>query len=111
DSFRATAAYRAELRQFPQRSNERDLVHLAELRLSYRPDPGLEVGLGSAYLALAPAHAAVMTDGTVQVVRLGPDTEIVWHRMSLGLSVWGGTIDFASVGRDWQVGGGLGALI
>jgi len=41
---------------------------------------------------------------------LGPDTELVWGRFSLGLSVWGGTIDFSTVGRDWQVGGGVGAL-
>lgn len=110
DSFRITGAYRAELRAFPQRAGEQDLVHLAELRLAYRPSPTVEVGLGSAYLAVAPAHAAVMSDGNVQVVRVGPDTELVWHRLSLGLSGWGGLIDIAPVGRDWQIGGGLAAL-
>src|SRR5438045_5535115 len=34
DTFRMTGAYRLEVRRFPQRSDERDLVHLAELRLS-----------------------------------------------------------------------------
>jgi hypothetical protein len=111
DTVRVTGAYRAELRAFPQRAGERDLVHLAELRFAYRPAPTFEVGVGSAYLAVAPAHAAVMDDGTVQVIRVGPDTELVWGRLSLGLSVWGGTIEFASVGRDWQVGGGVGALV
>jgi hypothetical protein len=110
-SFRASAGYRVELRSFPERLGERDLVHLAEVRLSYRPSPGFEVGMGSAYLSVAPAHAAVMDDGTVQAVRAGPDTEVVWGRLTMGVSVWGGTIAISGLGRDWQVGGGLGALL
>jgi hypothetical protein len=110
DALRVTGGYRLEVRSFPNRAGERDVVHLAELRLGYRPDPSVEIGVGSTYFALAPAHAAVMDDGTVQVLRVGPDTELVWHRLSLGLSAWGGTIAVAAVGRDWQVGAGLAAL-
>jgi hypothetical protein len=110
-SFRVTAGYRAELRSFPERAGERDLVHLAELRLSYRPNPSVEVGVGSAYLAVAPAHAALMDDGTVRALRFGPDTDLVWHRLTLGVSLWTGLIEVAGLGRDWQVGTGLGALI
>jgi hypothetical protein len=106
-----TAGYRAELRSFPERAAERDLVHLAELRVAYRPSPSFEVGMGSAYLAVAPAHAAVLDDGTVQAVRFGPDTELVWRRLTVGVSAWGGTIAINGQGRDWQVGGGLGALV
>jgi hypothetical protein len=111
DRFRVLGSYRVELRTFPQRTDEQDLVHLAELRFAYRPNPTFEIGAGTAYLAVAPAHAAVMDDGTVQLIRVGPDTELVWHWLSLGLSAWGGTIDFSTVGRDWQVGGGVGALV
>lgn len=110
-SFRATASYRAELRSFPERAGERDLVHVAELRFSYRPSPSIEVGAGSAFLSVAPAHAAVLDDGTVQALRFGPDTDLVWGRLTVGLSAWGGTIAVAGLGRDWQVGGGMGALL
>jgi hypothetical protein len=111
DAFRVGGSYRFELRRFPQRAGERDLVHLGELRFSYRPNPTLEFGLGSAYLAVAPAHAVVMDDGTLEVIRGGPDTEVVWGRLSLGLSAWAGSIQFASMGWDWQVGGGIAALV
>jgi len=110
-SLRVTAGYRGEVRRFLQRGSERDLVHLAELRVAYRPSPSFEVGVGSAYLAVSPAHAAVMDDGSVQVVRLGPDTDMVWGRLTVGMSVWGGTIAINGQDRDWQVGGGLGALL
>jgi hypothetical protein len=105
-AVRVTAGYRLEVRSFPERANERDLVHLGELRLIHRPDPGID----GTYFTVAPVHGALMDDGTVQVLRLGPDAELVAHRLSLGVSVWGGTIAVAGIGRDWQVGGGLAAL-
>jgi hypothetical protein len=110
NAFRVTAGYRLEVRTFPGRADEKDLVHLGDLRFGFRPSSQLEFGLGSTYFALAPAHAAVMDDGTIRVLRVGPDTELVSHHLSLGLSAWGGTISVAGVGRDWQVGGGLAAL-
>jgi hypothetical protein len=110
-NFRVTGSYRLELRSFPERVGEKDLVHLGELRFAYRPSPTMEIGAGTAYLAVAPAHAAVMDDGTMQVVRFGPDTDLVWGRLSLGISAWAGSISFTGVGRDWQIGGGLGALL
>src|SRR5262249_52118339 len=95
DRLRVGGGYRFEVRSFPQRASDEDILHLAELRLSYRPDPTIEVGVGSAYLSLAPAHAAMMDDGTLQVIRVGPDTEIVWGSVTLGLTLWGGTIKLA----------------
>jgi hypothetical protein len=111
ETFRVGAAYRFELRSFPQRGGERDILHLGELRLAYRPDPTVEIGLGSAYLSVAPAHAAMLADDTVKVIRVGPDSEIVWGRLTVGLSAWGGAIDFSPVGWDAQVGGGLATLV
>jgi hypothetical protein len=111
DSFKVVGGYRAELRAFAERGGERDLVHLGELRFAYRPGPSVELGVGSAYLAVVPGRAMVMDDGNVQAIRFGPDTEVVWGRLTLGVSVWGGTIRIGDPARDWQIGGGLGALL
>src|SRR5439155_23709970 len=50
EAFRVSAGYRVELRSFPGRADERDVVHLAELRVAYRPHSMVEVGAGTAFL-------------------------------------------------------------
>ena len=64
---------------FPQRQDANAVVHLGELRFVYRPNPRLELGAGSSYLALAPARAAVVDDGAVRLLRVGPDLDLVWE--------------------------------
>jgi hypothetical protein len=109
EALRLGAEYRAELRSFPNRAGERDLVHLADLRLGIRPDRHAEAD--GSYFAVTPAHASFMEDGNIQIARLGPDGELIWRRLSLAGSLWAGTIMVATVGRDWQIGGGLAALV
>jgi hypothetical protein len=110
ETLRVIGGYQLERRTFPNRASEHDNVHLGELRFSWRPEPLLEVGVGSSYLAVAPAHAALMDDGTVRSLRFGPDGQLVWKRMSLGLSLWAGNITVP--GRtEWQVGGGAGLVV
>jgi hypothetical protein len=106
EALRLTTEYRAEVRSFPGRAGEHDLVHLAELRLGYRPKPHAE----GSYFAVAPVHASFMDDGTIQIVRVGPESELIWRRLALAGSLWGGSITVATIGRDWQIGGGLSLL-
>jgi hypothetical protein len=110
-SVRLHAGYQLELRAYPARAGERDLMHVAELRLSYRPDPRVEVGLGSSYLALAPATATAMSDGNFRLLRLGPDLQVIWGLLTVLASGWGGAIQVGPGSREWQVGGGLGTLL
>jgi len=111
-SFRVTTDYRLELREYPGRAGESDLLHLAELRLAYRPGTVVEFGLGSAFLSVAPADSmALLDDSTVKAIRAGPDIDLVWRRLTLGLSAWGGTIALNGFEQDWQIGGELGALL
>lgn len=108
-AFRVQAAYQLQVRRYPGRG-ERDLVHLGELRLAYRPDPTVEVGVGSSYMALVPASAVVLNDGNFRVLRVGSDLQVVWGALTVMASAWTGTIEVGDTNRNWQVGGGLGLL-
>jgi hypothetical protein len=110
ESVRISAAYRFERRSFPGRSDESDNVHLGELRFGYRPTSSVDLGIGTSILDVAPTAGAATEGGALQMVRVGPDTQLVWHWLTLALSAWGGSIEVASLGRDVQVGGAAIAL-
>jgi hypothetical protein len=110
DSVRISTGYRFELRNFPERSSETDLVQLGQLRLGYRPISPVDLGLASTVLGVSPGAAATTRDAALRIIRAGPDVQLVWHRLTLALAGWGGTIEVAYVGRDLQVGGAATAL-
>lgn len=112
ESFRLSVSYRAELRDHPEQPGgmaDSDLVHMVELRLGYRSGARFELGMGSSYVGVAPARAALLDDGSVRLLRFGPDLELVWRRLTLVLGGWGGTLDVQGMPRIWQIGAGAGA--
>jgi hypothetical protein len=108
--LRAATSYRAELRSYPDRpgGEERDLVHIAQLRLAYRPGSRFETGLGASYLDVVPVHA-VTGGSAVQFGRLGPDLEMVWGRVTLLGGMWAGVLDLP-MEQQWQFGADLGII-
>lgn len=110
DLFRIGAGYQLDLRTFPERADEQERVHLADVRLRYRPAL-LGKGPEKGFLTVAPIGATAMMDGSVRAVRVGPNTEVTWQRLSLSVSLWAGSIEAGSLGRAWQVGSGVSALV
>jgi hypothetical protein len=49
-------------------------------------------------------------DDHLRLVRAGPDFQGVVGGVTIAASVWGGMIQLADDSRDWQVGGGVGAI-
>jgi hypothetical protein len=104
-AWRAAASYRAELRRYPDPARaETSLMHLGEARLA------VETG-GLTHVTFAPARGAVVADGTLRALRLGPELEVVRGRFTAVVGPWGGTLEVAGRSREWQVGAGLGALV
>jgi hypothetical protein len=112
-SLRASASYRAELRRYPNRtaSDPSDLLHLAELRLAYRPPSRVEIGLAAPYLLLDPVRASVADNGSLRFVRAGPEVEAVFRRLSLGVWGWGGSRARAGHAAIGLVGAGVGGVL
>jgi Glycogen recognition site of AMP-activated protein kinase len=113
-SLRASASYRIELRRYPNRtatSDPSDLLHLAELRLAYRPPPRVEIGLAAPCLLLDPVRASVADNGSLRFVRAGPEVEAVFRRLSLGVWGWGGSLARDGLAPLWQVGAGVGGVL
>jgi hypothetical protein len=101
DSLTLLADYRLEVRSS---GAERDLVHLADVRLAYRPRPRLAVAPVVSYLRADGLGSSA--SGTFERLRGGMDGSAVWRRLSVLAGAWAGPLSTAGR-RDLYVGGRL----